>query len=106
MDANCTMNHDIVPKSIDRLQRAQNVSAQHKKLLICKIRKIRKICKICNLQNMQNMSEMQNIPNMHTKYANAQYVQTLFWYIKSSTLLCALSSWYRVSRKQARRHHP
>ncbi len=30
----------------------------------------------------------------------------LFWYIYSSTLLCALSSWYRVSRKQARRRPP
>jgi len=56
MDANCTMNHEIVPKSIDRLRRAQNVSAQHKtnheyakyaksakyaKIFICKI------CIIC-----------------------------------------------------------
>ncbi len=43
-DANCTMYHDIVPKSIDRLRRAQNVSAdsaQHKQITI--------------MQNMQNM---------------------------------------------------
>ena len=44
MDANCTMNHEIVPKSIDRLRRAQNVSAQHKQ--------------INNMQNMQNMQNM------------------------------------------------
>jgi hypothetical protein len=62
------MNHDIVPKSIDRLRRAQNVSAQHEKLLICKICKIRKIRKIFNLQNMQNMSEMQNVTNMQNMH--------------------------------------
>ena len=32
MDANCTMNHEKVPKSIDRLRRAQNVSAQRKQI--------------------------------------------------------------------------
>jgi hypothetical protein len=40
-DTNCTMNHEIVPKSIDWLQPAQNVSVHHKEII--------------NMQNMQNM---------------------------------------------------
>lgn len=53
MDANCTMNHEIVPKSIDRLRRAQNVSAQHKQIT-----------------NMQNMQNTQNMPKyLYAKYA-------------------------------------
>ena len=44
MDANCTMNNEIVPKSIDGLRRVQNVSAQHKQ--------------ITNMQNMQNTQTM------------------------------------------------
>ena len=68
MDANCTMNHEIVPKSIDRLRRAQNVSAQHKQSRICKICKIRKICQNIYMQNMHNMSEVQNITNMQNMH--------------------------------------
>jgi hypothetical protein len=44
--ANTTMNHEIVPKPIDRLRRAQKVSARRK---------------IVNMQNMQNMINMQNM---------------------------------------------
>ena len=44
--ANTTMNHEIVPKSIDRLRRAQNVSARRKTV---------------NMQNMQNMLNIQNM---------------------------------------------
>ncbi len=53
MDANCKMNHEIVPKSIDRLRRAQNVSAQHKQ--------------ITNMQNIQNTQNTQN--TQYAKYA-------------------------------------
>ena len=45
-----------------------------------------------NNQDMLNMLNMLNMQNLH---------KTLFWYTRSSTLLCVLSSWYRVSRKQA-----
>ena len=53
---------------------------------------------------------MSNMHNMYVKYAQyAQYVKydqkKLNWYTKSSTWLCVLSSWTRVSRKQTR-HRP
>ena len=44
--ANTTMNHEIVPKSIDWLRRAQNVSAHRTTI---------------NMQNMQNIINKQNI---------------------------------------------
>jgi hypothetical protein len=47
MDTYCTMNHEIVPKSIDWLLPAHNVSAHHKEII--------------NMQNMQNTQNMQNM---------------------------------------------
>ncbi len=47
MDTNCTMNHEIVPKSINWLQPAQDVSAYHKAII--------------NTQKMQNTQNMQNM---------------------------------------------
>ena len=64
--ANTTMNHEIVPKSIDRLRRAQNVSARRKTVnmqnmtnfqriisihIICKICEICRICNICKISH-------------------------------------------------------
>ena len=71
MDANCTMNHEIVPKSIDRLRREQNVSAQHKQ-----------ITNMQNITHMHNMSEMQNITNMqnmHNMYKSAVLVHKIVY---------------------------
>jgi hypothetical protein len=47
MDTDCTMNHEMVPKSIDWLQPAQNVSAHHKEII-----NMQKKQKTLNMQNM------------------------------------------------------
>jgi hypothetical protein len=47
MDTNCTMNHEIVPKAIDWLRPAQNVSAHHKEIINMQNMQNTQICKTC-----------------------------------------------------------
>ncbi len=57
MEISCTMNHEIVPKSIDWLRPAQNISARHKEII--NMQNMQNTCKICTwaLQEERASSE-------------------------------------------------